>query len=105
MARSRLGRRIREVFRRDWLEVVLTVLGVLFLAIAAVFLASLVVILVHIADPEPSFEFGPGALHTSKLYGIVFFGFGTVITFATGWWLAGRAIRDRLGGLFRRDRH
>jgi hypothetical protein len=94
--RSKFGRRVAEVLNRDWLEIALTSLGVLFLGLAATCVWALVTYVVHWNDPETGFPVARGVLQTSKLLGIAVFSVGGIVTFFVGWTLAGSPIRRRL---------
>jgi hypothetical protein len=95
-ARSKLGRRIRELFIHDWLEIFLTVLGFVFFVLTALCVVALVVDLATWNDPATGFSAGEGILKLSKGFALALFSVGAVITAAVGWTLAGPAIRDRV---------
>ena len=94
--RSRFRRRVREAFTRDWLEILVTALGVLFLALAALFLYGLVTLIVHFGESNPSLPIGEGLYKTSKGAGLAVFAVGTLVFALVGWSLAGSSIRRRL---------
>jgi len=102
----KMGRGISRAFRRDWFEIVLTAIGVFFLALGIACVAGVVFLAVHFADADTGFISNHALLTTSKGYGILLFGFGSVIMLSTGWWLAGKPIKRRLAVLFRKgSRH
>jgi hypothetical protein len=84
----------------DWLEIVTGVVGVLFLALAAVCAYALVVDLAHLGDVEMGFPAGESFVKGMKGFGIAFFGVLTVVCVAVGWFLVGEHVR----GLWRRLR-
>jgi hypothetical protein len=92
---SRLER-VRRALRLDWLEIILTGLGLLFLALSAFLAFSFVYLAIHFMDPAPSLPIGRGMLQASKGYGLGVFGVGALVTFGVGWAFAGDAIRRRL---------
>jgi hypothetical protein len=102
--RSRFRRRVGEVFRRDWLEIFLTSLGVLFLAMFALCVWALVVLAVHWNDTTSGLPIGRGMFETSKGAGLAVFSVGAVVTFAVGWALAGSPVRSRLRAMRRARR-
>jgi hypothetical protein len=99
--RSKFRRRVGEVFRRDWLEIFLTALGVLFLALGALCVWALVVLAVHWNESTSGLPIGRGMFQTSKGAGLAVFSVGAVVTFAVGWSLAGSPIRRRLRDVLR----
>lgn len=97
MAESRLGRWFKDVTAgRDGLETVLTVIGILFLALSLLCAIGVAVLALSFFDDDLSLDGLPIAPRTGKGYGIVLLGAGAVVTFATGWWLAGRPMVGRL---------
>jgi len=100
--RSRLRRRIRGAFTQDWLEILVTALGVLFLGLAGLFLYGLVTLVVHFNEPNPGLPIAEGLYKTSKGAGLAVFAVGTIVLLLVGWSLAGPAIRGRLRELRRR---
>ena len=98
---TRAGKFLREYLRRDWLEIFLTILGLLFLGLAVVCVIIVVVIAVTFGDPAPDLPIGRGLLQNSKGYGLAVFGTGAVVTFGVGWLFAGEAIRGRVRALRR----
>ena len=99
--RSRFRRRVGEVFRRDWLEIGLTSLGVLFLALGALCVWALVVVAINWNENTSGLPIGRGMFETSKGAGLAVFSVGAVVTFAVGWSLAGSPIRRRVQALLR----
>jgi hypothetical protein len=99
-----LRRRIRETFTQDWLEILVTSLGVLFLALGAVFLYALITLIVRYNDPNSGLPIGEGLYKTSKGTGLAVFSVGALLFFLVGWTFAGPSIRNRARSLFRRRR-
>ncbi len=93
------------MFRRDWLEIGLTSLGLLFLAMFALCVWALVVLALHWSEPASGLPIGRGMLETSKGAGLAVFSVGAVVTFFVGWTLAGSPIRRRVRDLLRGRRH
>jgi hypothetical protein len=100
--RSRFGRRVRETFTRDWLEIVVTSVGVLFLGFAVVFLIALITLIARYNDPNSGLPIGQGLYKTSKGTGLAVFSVGAVVFAMVGWTFAGSSIRRRARVLFRR---
>jgi hypothetical protein len=100
--RSKFRRRVRETFTQDWLEILVTSLGVLFLALGAVFLFALITLIVHYNDPNTGLPIGEGLYKTSKGTGLAVFSVGALVFFLVGWAFAGSSIRKRLRALLRR---
>jgi hypothetical protein len=77
----------------------LVTLGALFFALTAICVLATIVVLVSWGDPETGFPAGPGFIRFSKGFSLVFFPIAGVVTFFTGWFLAGdhikRALRRR----------
>jgi hypothetical protein len=77
----------------------LLILGALFLAMSVVCVIATVTVLLSWSDPEAGFPAGPGFIRFSKGFSLVFFPIAALVTFFTGWWLAGdyikRALRRR----------
>jgi membrane-associated protease RseP (regulator of RpoE activity) len=99
---SKFRRRIRETFTQDWLEILVTVLGVLFLVLGAVFLYALITLVVHYNDPNTGIPIGEGLYKTSKGFGLALFSVGALLFFLVGWAFAGSTIRRRARALLRR---
>lgn len=93
---SKLGHRVRQALRLDWLEITLTGLGLLFLAISVFMAFAFIYLAIHFLDPAPSLPIGRGLLQASKGYGLGVFGFGALVTFGVGWAFAGDALRKRV---------
>ncbi len=89
-----LRRRLSEATAaHDWLEGVSTVLGIVFLGLAAACVWAVVVGISTLGDPDTAFETTSGFLQATRGFGIVFFSlFGFVAT-AVGWFFAGDAVR------------
>ncbi len=103
---AKLGRRVRGYFRRDWFEITMTALGLLFLGLSLFLVYLFIYLAVHFADAAPSLPIGRGMLQTSKGFGLAVFGVGALVTFGVGWTFAGEPIRRTVRGLRRprRDR-
>ncbi|MGQ0671008.1 MAG: hypothetical protein ACT4PO_15320 [Actinomycetota bacterium] len=101
MSYGSIRRRVGQwAARYDWLEGWLTVLGVVFLATAAICLLATIVLILHLGDKETGFPAGEGLITGSKGFGLVFFPISGLVTLAVGWSLVG----DRLRRLLRRGR-
>jgi hypothetical protein len=100
--RSKYRRRIRETFTQDWLEILVTSVGVLFLVVAAVCLYAVITLIVHYNEPNTGLPIGEGLYKTSKGFGLALFSVGTVLFVLVGWALAGSSIRRLSRGLFHR---
>ena len=85
--------------RRNWLEILLTVLGLVFIALSILCVVAVVVIAVTFGDPAPELPIGRGLLQNSKGYGLAVFGIGAIVTFSVGWLFAGESIRARIRAL------
>ena len=96
MAR-RVMRRVRQVFIRDWLEIWLTALGVLFLGLALLFLVALGIVIANWGQPPPpELSVGRGLFQVNKGAGIAVFAVGAMLFTTVGWSLAGSSIRARV---------
>lgn len=74
-------------------DVVMVLLGAVFFALSALSVVATITVLV---DPETADEWsrtGPGFISFAKGFGLVFFPIAALVTFATGWWLAGDQIK------------
>jgi hypothetical protein len=92
--RSKLGRRIRELFIHDWLEIFLTVLGILFLGLTVLCVVAVVVDIATWNDSGTGFSAGEGVLKLSKGFALALFSVGAVVTAAVAWALVGPPLRD-----------
>jgi hypothetical protein len=100
--RGQLGRRARGALIRDWLEISLTVLGLLFLALALLFVVALGVVVASWGEPPPAdLPVGRGLFQVNKGAGVAVFSVGTLLFAMVGWSLAGASIRAR----YRQLRH
>jgi hypothetical protein len=73
-------------------DAVMLVLGTVFFALSALSVVAITVLL----DPRTVEEWsrtGPGFISFAKRFGLVFFPLAALVTFATGWWLAGDQIK------------
>jgi hypothetical protein len=101
--RSKFRRRVRETFTQDWLEILVTGLGVLFLALSATFLVGLIVVVLNWGEPVPSdLPIGKGLFQVSKGAGLAVFSVGALLFAMVGWSLAGTSIRNGMRALRRR---
>jgi hypothetical protein len=71
----------------------LLILGALFLALSVVCVIATITVLLSWSDPEPGFPAGPGFIRFSKGFSLVFFPVAALVTFFTGWWMAGDYIK------------
>lgn len=95
MRRSDIRRRWRSaVAAHDWLELATTVLGAVFLAIAAACALGIAVSIATLGDPDPGFETTPGFLQATRGLGIVVFAVLGLVATGVGWFLAGDAVRS-----------
>jgi hypothetical protein len=102
--RSPLGRRARGLLIRDWLEISLTVLGFLFLALAVVFVVALGIVVASWGQPPPAeLPIGRGLFQVNKGAGVAVFSVGTLLFTMVGWSLAGSSIRARYRQLRRKQ--
>lgn len=74
----------------------MVVLGGLFLALSAICVIATVTVLLSWSDPETGFPAGAGFIRFSKGFILVFFPIAALVTFFTGWWLAGEHIKRAL---------
>ena len=78
----------------------LVVLGAVFFALAAVCVIATVSVLLSWGEPETGFPAGPGFIRFTKGFSLAFFPIAAVVSFFTGWFLAG----DHIKRAFRRRR-
>jgi hypothetical protein len=74
-------------------DAVMLVLGAVLFALSALSVVATITVLL---DPRTVNEWsrtGPGFISFAKGFGLVFFPLAALVTFATGWWLAGDQIR------------
>jgi hypothetical protein len=71
----------------------LLILGALFLALSVVCVIATITVLTSWSDPEAGFPAGPGFIRFSKGFSLVFFPVAALVTFFTGWWMAGDYIK------------
>jgi hypothetical protein len=86
--------------RTSWLDILTGVLGVVFLGLSVLSVVGTITLIATWGDPAPGFPVGEGFLQGLRGFGVVFFPVAALVTFATGWWLAG----DQIKGLIRRLR-
>jgi hypothetical protein len=74
-------------------------LGTLFFALTAACVVATISVLLDWGEPETGFPAGPGFIRFTKGFSLAFFPIAGLVTFFTGWWLAGdyikRALRRR----------
>lgn len=74
-------------------------LGTLFIVLSALCVVATATVLINWSSPEAGFPAGPGFVRFAKGFSLAFFPIAALVTFATGWWLAGdqfkRALRRR----------
>ena len=77
----------------------LVALGTVFFAFAAACVIATVTVLLGWSERETGFPAGPGFIRFTKGFSLAFFPIAAVVTFVTGWFLAGdhikRALRRR----------
>jgi hypothetical protein len=94
---SRATRRARDLFIRDWLEIFLTALGLLFLGLAVLFFVALGIVVANWGEPPPpELPIGRGLFQVNKGAGIGVFSLGAMLFAMVGWSLAGSSIRTRI---------
>ena len=99
-----MGQRVRDVFIRDWLEILLTALGLFFLALAIVFLVALGLVVASWGEPPPpELPIGQGLFQVNKGAGVAVFAVGSLLFTMVGWSLAGSSIRTRYRQLRRKQ--
>jgi hypothetical protein len=94
--------RPRRRLRYDRFEVVMAVLGAVFLAMCVLSVIALITLITSIGQPDDEF---PGSTHVLiiiRSLGIGFFAVTAVVTFGVGNWLLGGRLWSRIRGLFRR---
>ena len=102
--RRSFGRRARDVLIRDWLEISLTILGVVFLALAVMFLVALGIVIASWGEPPPAdLPIGRGLFQVNKGAGVAVFSVGALVFAMVGWSLAGASIRARYRQLRRKQ--
>jgi hypothetical protein len=79
--------------RLDVFDVISLVLGVGFLALAVVCLIAFITVLTTLGDAPETYRFGEGFLQGLRGIGVVFFPLAALVTFFTGWALAGDLFR------------
>lgn len=95
--RHRFRQRLGELTARfDWLEGLLFVLGIVLIGVAVVCGVALVLLLVHLTDPEYGFGPSHGFGTAGKVIGSLFFLALGAATLAAGWDLAGRRVWARI---------
>ena len=79
--------------RLDVFDVISVLFGLVFFALCAVCLVAFVTVLLTLGDPPETYTFGEGFLKGLRGIGIVFFPLAAVVTFFTGWALAGDLLK------------
>jgi hypothetical protein len=74
-------------------DAVMIVLGSVFFALSAVAVVATITVLASWSTVEADFPAGPGFIRFAKGFSLVFFPLTALVTFATGWWLAGDQIK------------
>jgi hypothetical protein len=74
-------------------DAVMIVLGAIFFALSALAVVATITVLVDWSSAEAGFPAGPGFIRFAKGFSLVFFPLTALVTFATGWWLAGDQIK------------
>jgi ABC-type dipeptide/oligopeptide/nickel transport system permease subunit len=75
---------------------ILLALGLVFFGLGVVAVIATVSIIVNWSEPAVGFPAGPGFIRFAKGFGLAFFPITALVTFATGWWLAGEHIKRAL---------
>jgi hypothetical protein len=79
---------------RDWFEILITALGLLFLGLAAIFLIALGIDIASWGEPPPpELNVSSGLFTVNKAAGLAVFSIGALLFTAVGWSLAGSSIR------------
>jgi hypothetical protein len=79
--------------RVDVFDVLGLVLGVAFFALAVVCVIAFVTALSTLGDPPETYKFGVGFLKGIRVLGVIFFPLAAIVTFFTGWAMAGGLLR------------
>ena len=74
-------------------DAVMLVLGPVFFALSALSVVATITVLLDPRTVDEWSRTGPGFISFAKGFGLVFFPLAALVTFATGWWLAGDQIR------------
>ncbi|HZB03626.1 MAG TPA: hypothetical protein VE737_04790 [Actinomycetota bacterium] len=74
-------------------DAVMLVLGAVFFALSALSVVATITVLLDPRTVDEWSRTGPGFISFAKGFGLVFFPLAALVTFATGWWLAGDQIR------------
>ncbi len=89
--------------RLDGFDVISVLFGLVFFVLCAVCLVAFVTVLLTLGDPPETYTFGEGFLKGLRGIGIVFFPLAAVVTFFTGWALAGDLLKRWWREIRRRD--
>ena len=79
--------------RLDVFDLLALALGVGFFAISVVCVIAFVTALSTLGDPSETYMFGVGFLQGIRVLGVIFFALAAIVTFFTGWAMAGGLIR------------
>jgi hypothetical protein len=79
--------------RLDVFDVISLVLGVAFLGLSVACVIAFITVLTTLGDPPETYAFGEGFLQGLRGIGVVFFPLAALVTFFTGWALAGDLFR------------
>jgi hypothetical protein len=71
-------------------------LGTFFFALGAACVIATVTVLLSWSNQETGFPAGPGFVRFTKGFSLAFFPIAALVTFATGWFLAGDQIKRAL---------
>jgi hypothetical protein len=69
------------------------VLGAVFFALSALSVVATITVLLDPSTVEEWSRTGPGFISFANGFSLVFFPLAALVTFATGWWLAGDQIK------------
>jgi ABC-type dipeptide/oligopeptide/nickel transport system permease subunit len=89
--------------RLDVFDVISLVLGLGFLGLSVVCVIASVTVFSTLGDSAETYEFGEGFLKGLRGLGMVFFPLAALVTFFTGWTLAGDLLRRWWRQVRRRD--
>lgn len=98
-----LRRRLSEAAAaHDWLEIVFTIVGLGFLALAVVCAWGIVTAIATWGDADPGFGTTAGFLQVTRGFAIVLFSILGLLALGVGWFLAGERLRHAARSLRRR---
>jgi hypothetical protein len=79
--------------RLDVFDVLGLALGVGFFALSVICVIAFVTAMMSLGDPPETYAFGVGFLKGIRVLGVIFFPLAAIVTFFTGWAMAGGLIR------------